>query len=288
MRVATSTNIISSHRARKRVPMIEFIPFLSEKFKILDLNFCEMMNPDSLLLTDQYKSYVGSLIEYRNKYDLEYNQCHAPYTHGYFELPKNRQERLNWEIERSIEMAGMLDIPYVVLHSATDKNNYENSFEANLKWLKSFVKLAKVHNTSIALENLTYDKSGQVEFTSQAEELVQLIEALDSDNVGACYDFGHANMVAKNHEENILTLGEHLKCTHVADNNGIDDQHLMPFHGTVPWEKCIDALKKINYKGDFTYEIMFFSENIPQEVHKEFLDYAYSVADHLVKRFNES
>jgi L-ribulose-5-phosphate 3-epimerase len=285
MRVATSTNIISSHRQRKRVPMLEFISFLSHhKFNVLDLNFCEMMNPTSVLLTDKWVEYVETLKDLRQKHRLTYNQAHAPYTYDLFALNDDEFANLDFQIKRSIEMAALLEIPYIVLHAATDYDN--DSLESNVKWLTPYVELATTMGTGLALENLAYDKKGIKEYCAYMEEIVVLIEKINTPNVVACYDFGHANLMGTNHRENILTLGKHLKCLHVADNKGLKDEHLMPFHGTVPWEECMKALSDIDYKGDFTYEIMFFSENLPKEVHASFLEHAYDVASFLVSLFN--
>ncbi|MFA7672192.1 MAG: sugar phosphate isomerase/epimerase family protein [Sphaerochaetaceae bacterium] len=287
MRIATSTNIISSHHNQKRIPMVEFIGDLAEAgFTVLDLNFYEMMNPNSILLSDKYLDYVEKLKVLKEEHKLIYNQAHAPYTHNLFEIPKEEQEKLRKQINRSIEMAGLLKIPYIVLHGATDSTDWENSLEANIKWLRPFVELAQEVGVSIALENLAYDKNRRIEFTASVDNLVALIEAFDCPNVVACYDFGHANMISRNHKEDILKLGSHLKTLHVADNHGAADEHLLPFHGNVDWHECLKALASNDYKGDFTYEIMFFSENIPKEVQPQFLSYAYAVASYLVNKFN--
>lgn len=267
--------------------MIEFIGELAQfGFTVLDLNLCEMMNPSSALLTDGYLDYVGELKNLRKKHNLIYNQIHAPYVHHLFEIESSVKENLKWQIKRSIEIASMLEIPYVVLHAATDNKNYSNSLKANIEWLEPLVEYATNLNTSLALENLAYDKNKRREYTSDIDNLVALIDAFKSPNIVACYDFGHANMISSNHKENIHKLGSHLKTLHVADNNGLTDEHLLPFHGNVDWHECMKALSDIDYQGDFTYEIMFFSQNLPKEVQPQFLNYAYAVASYLVDFFN--
>src|SRR5690554_634203 len=120
MRVATSTNIISTHRWASRVQMVEFIPFLAESgYKILDLNFCEMMNDYSFLRRDDYRTYVEKLKRLRERYSLEYIQSHAPYTYNRFGIAKEEANEIDSLIKRSIEISAELEIPYVVLHAAT-------------------------------------------------------------------------------------------------------------------------------------------------------------------------
>ena len=119
MRVATSTNIISYNRGGNRIPMVEFIPFLATSgFTVLDLNFCEMMNPWSELLGSGWRDYVRQLVELKGKYGLVYNQSHAPYTHDRFGMDLVMGNELDRQIERTIHIAGELGIPWVVLQSS--------------------------------------------------------------------------------------------------------------------------------------------------------------------------
>lgn len=291
MRIATSTNIISSSRTEKRVPMIQFIPFLAEAgFNVLDLNFCEMMNPWSVLLTDGWKDYVHVLEQYRNKHMLVYNQAHAPYTHDRFGMDADAGRELDRQIFRSIEIAGMLGIPWIVLHAATDFSgaSENRSLERNLEWIGAFVTHAEKAGTGIALENLDFSKTAQPEFTASVDDLIALIDAFGTSNVSACYDFGHAHLAGSDHQKNLLALGSRLTCLHVADNHGTKDEHLMPFYGTVPWETCMETLATIGYTGDLTYEVMFFSQYLPKDLQRSFLKHAWDVGSYLVGLFESA
>jgi sugar phosphate isomerase/epimerase len=289
MRVATSTNIISTRRDRPRVPMIEFIPFLAQHgYSVLDLNLCEIMNPGSALRTDKWRSYVDQLKQYRTDLNLTYNQAHAPYHKQLYSLSNEEKENLTFEINRSLEIAGELEIPYIVLHAISDAYGFSQKehIEINMRWLEPFVENASSYGTYILLENL-FTRLGEPEaFTTNVQDLVALIDAFNSPYVGACYDFGHAHLTEYDHVENLKYLGKRLLALHVADNHGKEDEHLLPFYGTVPWEVCMKALKRINYRGDFTYEVMFFSQYLPVELHPSFLRHSLDVANHLVDLFH--
>lgn len=291
MRVATSTNIISYNRGGSRIPMVEFIPFLATSgFTALDLNFCEMMNPWSELLGSGWRDYVRKLAELKGKYALVYNQSHAPYTHDRFTMEPAMGEELDRQIERTILIAGELGIPWVVLHAATDfaPGGETCSLQRNLDWIGRFVEIATQVGTGIALENLDFGKTGRPEFTSRISDLVRLVDAFDRPNVAACYDFGHAHLTGAYHKENLYALGDRLACLHVADNHGLNDEHLLPFYGTVPWEFCMETLADIGYTGDLTYEVMFFTQYLPEGLKASFLQHARDVGDYLVGLFDSA
>ncbi|HCG63946.1 MAG: hypothetical protein CVV48_11100 [Spirochaetae bacterium HGW-Spirochaetae-4] len=291
MRVATSTNIISYNRGGNRIPMVEFIPFLATSgFTVLDLNFCEMMNPWSELLGSGWRDYVRQLAELKGKYALVYNQSHAPYTHDRFVMDSAVGAELDSQIERTIHIAGELGIPWVVLHAATDftAGGETCSLQRNLDWIGRFVETATQVGTGIALENLDFGKTGRPEFTSRISDLVRLVDAFDRPNVAACYDFGHAHLTGAYHKENLKALGDRLACLHVADNHGLNDEHLLPFYGTVPWELCMETLADIGYQGDLTYEVMFFTQYLPEGLKGSFLRHAQDVGNYLVELFDSA
>ena len=70
---------------------------------------------------------------------------------------------------------------------------------------------------------------------SSPDALVQLIEdELESLDVGICLDYGHANLMGDLGDA-IETVSGHLWTTHVHDNRGREDDHLVPFMGTIDW-----------------------------------------------------
>jgi sugar phosphate isomerase/epimerase len=90
------------------------------------------------------------------------------------------------------------------------------------------------------------------------EELIALHDSYNCEHVKLCWDFGHGNTaVPERHPEAIRMLGSRLKCTHIDDNHGGKDEHLLPFLGTVPWEKVMPVLKEIGYTGTLNLEVGF-------------------------------
>lgn len=89
---------------------------------------------------------------------------------------------------------------------------------------------------------------------SRAGSIVHFVEH-DLDGVGICLDFGHAHLDGDVIDA-VETVSEHLIATHVHDNRGRSDDHLLPFDGTIDWAGTLLAVQKIGYDGPFMFEIV--------------------------------
>jgi len=89
---------------------------------------------------------------------------------------------------------------------------------------------------------------------SRAGSIVHFVED-DLDGVGICLDFGHAHLDGDVIDA-VDTVSEHLIATHVHDNRGRSDDHLLPFDGTIDWAATLLAVQKIGYDGPFMFEIV--------------------------------
>jgi sugar phosphate isomerase/epimerase len=101
---------------------------------------------------------------------------------------------------------------------------------------------------------------------SAAKALVRLVEEdleLPPPGVGICLDTGHAYLMG-DLPDAIETVGGALVTTHVHDNRGKGDDHLVPFDGTIDWPTALMSFQKVGYDG----VIMFELENAgtPREV----------------------
>jgi sugar phosphate isomerase/epimerase len=50
-------------------------------------------------------------------------------------------------------------------------------------------------------------------------------------------------------------VGGHLKTTHVHDNRGREDDHLVPFAGSINWDTAMMETQKIGYDGVLMLEV---------------------------------
>jgi sugar phosphate isomerase/epimerase len=77
---------------------------------------------------------------------------------------------------------------------------------------------------------------------------------VDMGRAGACLDVGHAHLTGGAPEAAELLAG-YLITTHLHDNDGQRDEHLVPFDGTIDWAATLLALSKGGYDGPLIFEL---------------------------------
>ena len=98
---------------------------------------------------------------------------------------------------------------------------------------------------------------------SRPDALVTLLEEdLDSSDAGICLDFGHAFLMGDLLEA-VETCSGHVVTTHVHDNSGGRDEHLVPFEGRIDWDAALMGMRKIGYDGAFIFELAASAEPRP-------------------------
>lgn len=266
MRIATSTNLISFNRDASKTEMVHLLPlYAKEGFRVLDLNLCEMLNPDASLAGEAWKEYVQRLGQLKNQHALVFNQAHAPYARN--------GEILEEMLTRSLQICHTLSIPILVVHPIP------GTIEENHNAFLPYLKVAEEYRVVLAFENLNEED----ELTDIAD-LIGLVDGFASAYAGICYDTGHAHMCTHDLAKDIIMMGSRLVATHIADNKGKSDEHLLPFYGTIDWESVLAALSRIGYRGDLTYECMFFNRHLPLELKVQAIRQAKSIGDFLLSR----
>ena len=109
----------------------------------------------------------------------------------------------------------------------TSKKVAPNYNEIGLERIREIVNYAKELDIKVAFENTKI--KGYLEY---------VIQNLDNDNVGICYDAGHCH-VHFNDEFPYEMFKNKIFAVHLHDNDKSDDLHLLPFDGTIDWEKLM-------------------------------------------------
>jgi len=95
----------------------------------------------------------------------------------------------------------------------------------------------------------------QTNALSTPDALVALIEdAADWPMVGICVDTGHARLLG-DPADAVEAASGHVIATHLNDNRGSRDDHLVPYDGSIDWGRTLLAFQKIGYAGPWTFEI---------------------------------
>ena len=155
------------------------------------------------------------------------------------------------------------NIPMVVMHLTYDNAPMYN--EIGIKRIKDICDYAKTLNIKVAFEN-----------TKTKGYLDYVIDNIDNENVGICFDSGHWHAHFKD-ELDFDKFKNRIFAIHLHDNDQSGDQHLLPFDGTIDWRKTIKKLKDSNYNGPITLEIHYHRDyiNMPLD---EFYSKGYEIA----------
>lgn len=274
MDISTSTNICAFGRGRERYPVEFSINTCADAgYRVLDINFCMAMNPQSAMRTDGWQTYVQSLGELAAKRGIVFRQAHLPY----YDVDRDRgtaqAEVMEELIRRSLQGCAMLGVRWAVTHPFTVRaagDDMAVSERENLRYYAPHVELAKRLGVGIALENDFEYRGGMPAartYCAAMGELTALCDAFAApDTVGICYDFGHANLTGGHHRQNLNRIGNRLKAIHVQDNHGLTDEHLMPFYGSIDWVDAMAGLADIAFPGDLTFEIQEFGRYLPPDM----------------------
>lgn len=174
--------------------------------------------------------------------------------------------------KKDIKICKQNNIPMVVMH-LTSKKVAPNYNEIGLERIREIVNYAKELDIKVAFENTKI--KGYLEY---------VIQNLDNDNVGICYDAGHCH-VHFNDEFSYEMFKNKIFAVHLHDNDKSDDLHLLPFDGTIDWEKVIKKLRDCNYEGPITLEPCYRYDYLNLTL-DEFYKKAYEVGKKISNMFD--
>jgi sugar phosphate isomerase/epimerase len=152
------------------------------------------------------------------------------------------------EIKRALEVAEVLPFRFLVQHIGGSGESFsDRKFDAAMNAVEHLRAFAKPLGVNVLVENIPND-------LSTPEKLVELIRVAHFQDVGVCFDFGHAhimNTVARDFE----TVKDLVRSTHVHDNNRDRDAHLWPGSGGIDWKEAIDLLRSAHHAPAVLMEI---------------------------------
>lgn len=152
------------------------------------------------------------------------------------------------EIKRAIELAEQIPFRFLIQHIGTPNESYnERKFEAAMTSVEHLRAFAKPLGVRILLENIPNE-------LSEPDRLVEFIRTAHFDDVGVCFDTGHAHMMS-DVPSAFETLKNHVHSTHVHDNAKDKDSHLWPGAGTINWKETLELLSSAPSRPPMLLEI---------------------------------
>lgn len=74
------------------------------------------------------------------------------------------------------------------------------------------------------------------------------LDTISDSRFGFCYDTSHDNLTSRPLRL-FQRYAHRLLTTHIADNRGKEDDHMLPYEGCFPWPGFCRAFSKIHFKG---------------------------------------
>ena len=155
-------------------------------------------------------------------------------------------QRLN----QSLSVAEHLNAHLMVIHPGVDKWRYPNLEQAWKALAKDFfpplLEQAEACDCRLAVENI-YEETPEI--------LVQLVDEIDSEWFGHCFDAGHWQLFGKRPmAEWLEAIGPKLYHLHLLDNHGSADEHLPVGEGTIDFTPLQQHLRNASTLPSMTLE----------------------------------
>jgi sugar phosphate isomerase/epimerase len=206
------------------------------------------------------KQHVREIADWFRTSGIVLNSVHAPlyadYEWGRAGAPQmnvastDRASRIEAmdEIKRALEVAEHIPFRFLVQHIGTPGESFDDrKFEAAMTSVEHLRAFAKPLGVRVLLENIPNE-------LSTPERLVEFIRAAHFDDVGVCFDFGHAHIMSAVREA-FETVKSYIHSTHVHDNAKADDSHLWPGSGSIDWNQAMELLRSAPHTPPLLLEV---------------------------------
>jgi len=172
---------------------------------------------------------------------------HAPFWNSNYlwAESKNDQSTIRQELSNTLLFCDKHHIPIMVMH-LTAGNTPPPPNQIGLHLIRDLVQQAEDSGVTIALENSENYGNYHLEF---------IFSNIHSHNLGFCYDSSHDFIAKEFRSRSLEKWGALLMTTHLSDNNGINDDHLLPGSGTIDWQRVIEYFPKGSYQGTLMLEV---------------------------------
>jgi sugar phosphate isomerase/epimerase len=194
------------------------------------------------------KSQVKEIASWFKSNNISANSIHSPmysdmdwghdgsHSVNVADPDKRRRIESTDEIKRALEVAEVLPFKYLVQHIGDAGETFDQrKFDATMSTIEHLRAFAKPLGVTVLVENIPNE-------LSTPEKLVELIRTSHFDDVGVCFDFGHAH-IANSIEPDFNILKDYVRSTHVHDNTRERDNHLWPGEGTIDWKHAMEVFK---------------------------------------------
>jgi sugar phosphate isomerase/epimerase len=210
-----------------------------------------------------------ALAEWLDDTRLKLHSMHAPIARDYvggswkdnLSLAATDDARRKAAVEETLavlDVAAAIGYSTLVLHGGIPEpygGAADNHVGSLVRSLEELSPIAERYGVRLAVEVIP-------NAISNPGALVELVESDVDAELGICMDVGHARLMG-DVVDAIETCSGHLITTHIHDNRGRNDDHLVPGKGSIDWDATLLAFQKIGYDGVWMLELAAAAERKP-------------------------
>jgi sugar phosphate isomerase/epimerase len=139
------------------------------------------------------------------------------------------------EVKRALDVAERIPFRYLVQHLGASRESADpRRYDAAFNSLEHLAVFAKQRGVTIALENTPGELGAPT-------NLRHFIEDTRLHDLRLCFDTGHAHM-EDGIEQSYEAMRDLVVTTHIHDNHGEKDEHLLPYEGTIDWNAALKMM----------------------------------------------
>jgi sugar phosphate isomerase/epimerase len=138
------------------------------------------------------------------------------------------------EVKRALDVAERIPFRYLVQHIGHGRDSADpRKLDAAFTSLEILTVFAKARGVTIALENTPNEIGAPA-------SLQHFIVDTHLHDLRLCLDTGHAHMDTTV-EVAFDAMRDRVVTSHIHDNHGEKDEHLLPYDGTIDWDAALSA-----------------------------------------------
>lgn len=291
MRISTSTEHVAMEEGR----FFEALDILHHAgFDTVDFTACSFIGPgkaygSTRFFSDDWKPWIREIRAYADNLGIIFNQSHN-LMYNYFDAT-DETALLNKMMDRVLEANGMLGIPVTVVHPIVPPGaDYDLAVcrRENAAFFREKAKVAQSFGVELAVENMIvtkhFDGTEEWRYCNCPDQLIELVDAIDMQGVGFCFDVGHAHYMKEDLYHSVMRYGDRLISIHVHDNDGSYDQHILPYSGQADWGRFLKGLADAGYNRDFTLESFRSCVRLPAELQTGMMCQLHTISEWMVRQ----
>ncbi len=202
---------------------------------MLDERKINHLNP--LTYKDGFKIIEKTIKKYKIK---KYSICTDYIINNNLFSKKNKRTLKHVERLINLSIKHKYKIFILPLLEASEIN--KNNWDLAVKILRDISGKIKNSNIILCLETIL-----------SANDLIRLLKKINKKNIKCVFDTGNRVLISNSLKNEILKLNKFIGHVHIKDKNKKNINVILGT-GNVNFEEVFYALRKINYKGKFTFE----------------------------------